>query len=292
MTRRGRTGRTTARSPQAVGVQPTTSVPRPVGPPGVQPSRQGTAISSRPASRHTCSTRRSGAGSPAPGARRTDRAVGLPSLLDSPDSRAGGWLLDHYQVSTRMAVEPGVRVDWSSVARGDRLAAVLGERRACGGIRARARRRLFTQSPGYEKLLQADNFVDLSSPTAAGEERTRGACARRSSGISRRAAGPRRGVLQVVRPADRRERSRPGETAARVAQYDFPADVALERALGAADHQHPINGGTGRAYGFDVYVAHERRPRGGRAGRPTRGATRTSTPTGAAIPSTTTGDMQ
>lgn len=190
-------------------------------------------------------------------------SVGLPALLDSRQgsSRAGGWLLDHYQVSTRIALEPGVRVDWSELARevtaSPRFAAnvALG-----GGFRARGAAGLFTQSPGYEKLLQSDSFVDLSSAQALNLKSEHAVHALASlernlaPGLVARVEGYYKSFDRLIVG----ELETLAETAARVAQYDFPADVAWSVPSAPKITNTPINGATGRAYGFDVYVA--RRP--------------------------------
>jgi hypothetical protein len=190
-------------------------------------------------------------------------SVGLPSLLDSRQgsSRAGGWLLDHYQASTRIALEPGVRVDWSELARevtvSPRFAAnvALG-----GGFRVRGAAGLFTQSPGYEKLLQSDNFVDLSSAQALHVKSERAVHALASlerdlaPGLIARAEGYYKSFDRLIVG----ELETPAETAARVAQYDFPPALASSVPSAPKITNTPINGATGRAYGFDVYLV--RRP--------------------------------
>ena len=46
----------------------------------------------------------------------------------------------------------------------------------------------------------------------------------------------------------------PAETAARVAPYAFPAEIASSVPSAPIITTNPVNGATGRAYGFDVYV--------------------------------------
>ena len=46
----------------------------------------------------------------------------------------------------------------------------------------------------------------------------------------------------------------PAETAARVAPYAFPAEIATSVPSSPLITSNPVNGATGRAYGFDVYV--------------------------------------
>ena len=56
----------------------------------------------------------------------------------------------------------------------------------------------------------------------------------------------------------------PAEAAARVAPYAFPAEIASSVPSAPIITSNPVNGATGRAYGFDVYVEkppHSRRDR-------------------------------
>src|SRR6185295_11250904 len=46
----------------------------------------------------------------------------------------------------------------------------------------------------------------------------------------------------------------PAENAARVATYAFPAAIAASVPSAPIITTNPVNGATGRAYGFDVYV--------------------------------------
>jgi len=51
----------------------------------------------------------------------------------------------------------------------------------------------------------------------------------------------------------------PAETAARIAPYDFPAAIASSVPSAPIITANPVNGATGHAYGFDVYI--EKPPR-------------------------------
>ena len=91
--------------------------------------------------------------------------VALPDALDSVlrGTRGGAWIQERYQVSPRLLVEPGLRLEWSTV-NGD---AVLSPRFAATvnlgwASRLRVAGGLYAQSPGYEKLIQSDYFFDLS----------------------------------------------------------------------------------------------------------------------------------
>jgi hypothetical protein len=91
--------------------------------------------------------------------------AGLPSDLDSSvdSTRVGAWLADRWQTTPRLALEAGLRFDWNGVNRRSTLSPRLGAAfRLDGATRLRLGGGLFTQSPGYEKLVQSDYFVDLT----------------------------------------------------------------------------------------------------------------------------------
>jgi hypothetical protein len=187
----------------------------------------------------------------------------LPSLLDSRRQtlRPGAWVLDRYQASPRVAFEPGVRFDWNGFAReltaSPRLSADVA---LAGRWRLRAATGLFVQSPGYEKLLQADYFVDLTAPDAAPLRSERSVHV--LGGLERDFGGGLVGRAEVYyKTFDRMIVGRletPAETAARVALYDFPPELAASVPAAPQITTSPVNGASGRAYGFDVFVS--RRP--------------------------------
>lgn len=190
--------------------------------------------------------------------------AGLPALLDSSRSawRAGAWLTDQWTLTPRLRAEPGLRLDWSGLAgevvASPRMAFVADLN---SGTRLRLAGGLFTQSPGYEKLLQSDYFVDLSNADAlglrserawhglVGLERTFG------PGLLARAEGyyKRFDRLMVGRLET------PEELAARVATYDFPLGLADQRPNTPQITSIPGSDGTGRAYGVELYLARQAR---------------------------------
>lgn len=185
---------------------------------------------------------------------------GLPSTLASSvaSGRSGAWLQDRVQIGTKLELEAGLRLDHSEVnARTDlspRLSATLAL-----GSRTRLRGAFgkYTQSPGYDKLVQSDYFVDLthagilalsnerSLHYSLALERDLGA------GLQARAEAYYKTFdsLSVGRLETEPERE------ARVAQYDFPAD--LQWSVPTAPHitSNPVADGRGRAEGFDLYLA-------------------------------------
>ncbi|MEI6669730.1 MAG: TonB-dependent receptor, partial [Acidobacteriota bacterium] len=186
----------------------------------------------------------------------------LPAVLDSTAlaNRAGVWLLDRYRPFSRVTLEPGLRVDWSGLAR----QSVVSPRFALsvdlgGGYRIRGSAGRFAQSPGYEKLVQSDYFVDLTGAAAHGITSERSV---HVLGAIEHAFAP--GLLARVegyyKSFDRLIVGRletPAETAARVALYAFPGDVAASVPAAPQITSVPSNGATGRAYGVDVFVSHQ-----------------------------------
>ena len=99
---------------------------------------------------------------------------GLPDALQSSleGTRGGVWVQDIYAPSSRVSVEPGLRVDWSTVNRGVTVSPRVAASYALGGgARLRGALGLYTQSPGYEKLVQSDY---CNGRSAAREQRLHG----------------------------------------------------------------------------------------------------------------------
>ena len=186
---------------------------------------------------------------------------GLPDTLQSllEGTRGGLWIQDIYAPSPRVSVEPGLRVDWSTINRGvtvsPRVAATVG---LGGGARLRAAFGLYTQSPGYEKLVQSDYFIDLSAArelrllhekathVVVGVEQDLGAdVTARVEGYYKRFDDLLIGRLETE--AERR---------GRISQYDFPEDLQDSIPTAPAITSHPTNDARGDAHGFDVYLTH------------------------------------
>ena len=185
--------------------------------------------------------------------------TGLPDSLDSSlgGVRGGAWIQDRYTVSPRLSIEPGVRLDWSTV-NGDAVVSPRFAATVALGRRSRLRVAggLYTQSPGYEKLIQSDYFFDLSPTVVStlrherathlvtGFEKDLGADTLfRVEGYHKTFADLIVGRLESE--ADRR---------ARVARYDFPAELQASVPAAARITSTPANGGGGTAYGVDAYL--------------------------------------
>ncbi len=186
--------------------------------------------------------------------------AGLPDLLSSSPrgERAAAWLQDVWQVRPAVTLQAGLRVDWSALTEQTLVSPRLsGTWAAPHDIRAFVSVGRYTQSPGYEKLSQADYALDLSHPEAgrlrserawlasAGLERPLG------RGIVARAEGYVKRLDDLLMGRLETDAAR----LARLAPYDFPeallADIPSQPLITTV----PGNIGSGRAYGFDVHVS-------------------------------------
>ena len=222
--------------------------------------------------------------------------AGLPDLLDSSEryTRGGAWLQDRWQLGARALVEAGLRFDYAGIT-GDVLASprVAGTVNLNPSSRIKAALGMYTQSPGYEKLAQSDYVLDFtndavrslsserSTQVSVGLERDLPAGAMlRVEGYYKRFSDLLVGLLET-------EEAR----LARVARYDFPADLAWSIPVDPVITTVPANDGRGRAYGFDLFLSRTAPPLtpGSPAGRATRGARRIVTSTARSTHSSTTG---
>ena len=130
--------------------------------------------------------------------------IGLPSQLDSTleSTRAGAWLIDRVRAATWLTIEPGLRLDWSSVTGETIVSPRVSEPSPCAPPGACARPRALHAKPGLReaaagRLLRRSHVADEDGA----RERARGARARRGRARPRtRPARARRGLLQAVRP--------------------------------------------------------------------------------------------
>ncbi len=185
--------------------------------------------------------------------------AGLPDELESElaGTRAATWIQDRYTVTPRLSLEPGLRVDWSTV-NGD---AVVSPRFALtvalgGGSRLRAAGGLYTQSPGYEKLIQSDYLFDLSparvrtlrheraTHLVLGVEKDLGA------GTLARVEGYYKTFDDLIVGRLESEAERRG----RVERYAFAPGLRGNVPTAPQITTIPVNGGRGAAYGVDAYL--------------------------------------
>jgi hypothetical protein len=183
----------------------------------------------------------------------------FPDHVDHARSttRGGAWIEDRIQLSS-VALVPGVRWDYSGVngraSVSPRLNAVVALNTATRLTAATGR---YTQSPGYEKLLQADHFTDL---TAAGRLDLRPERATHAlAGIDRDIAPGLLGRVEVYYKAfsdlivGRIETD--DERLARLARYDFPGVLQGMLPTAPLITSVPTNDSRGKAYGLDLFLA-------------------------------------
>jgi outer membrane receptor protein involved in Fe transport len=189
--------------------------------------------------------------------------TGLPAKLDSSHValRSALWLQDRVQVARALTFDLGLRLDHADINRESTLSPrassvwTLSRR-----LRVRAAAGLYAQSPGQEKTPQADYALvfDGARPLSLRSQHARhmllgaemdldAATMARIEIYDKRFDHMWTGTLET--DADR---------AARVANYDFPAELRDSVPSRPMVTTRPDNTARGRARGFDVFV--ERRP--------------------------------
>ncbi|HEY1304536.1 MAG TPA: TonB-dependent receptor [Vicinamibacterales bacterium] len=184
----------------------------------------------------------------------------FPERLDHSRStaRGGAWIEDRVELSSVATLVPGLRWDWSGL---NGRASVSPRLRGVVALNAATRLTgaagLYTQSPGYEKLLQADHFTDL---TAAGRLNLRPERATHAVGGLDRDIAP--GILGRVEVYYKRftdlivgRLETEDERLARLARYDFPVSLQPTLPIAPMITSVPTNDGRGRAYGLDVFLS-------------------------------------
>jgi hypothetical protein len=115
----------------------------------------------------------------------------------------------------------------------------------------------YTQSPGYDKLVQSDYFVDLTHvgrlplPNESSWHYSLAIEKDLVPGVEARLEA----YEKTFRDLTIGRLETPSETAARVAQYDFPPDLQSSIPATPEITSYPVGNGRGQAYGFDLYVA-------------------------------------
>jgi hypothetical protein len=191
--------------------------------------------------------------------------AGLPDSLQSVRdvTRAGVWLLDRWQATPALTLEAGVRLDRSGINRDAQLSPrVMATWNLDSRTRLRTAAGRYTQSPGYEKLVQSDYVLDLTGDNV-GRLRSEQAV-QVSGGLERDIAGT--ATLRVEGYYKTSSRLLVGrletepERQVRLAEYDFPADLAWSVPVDPIITSTPTNDGRGRAYGFDVFLSRTTAP--------------------------------
>lgn len=182
---------------------------------------------------------------------------GLPDLLVSrhSGSRGGAWVQDAFRVTERFTVEPGLRLEWSTL----NGRSTLSPRFAAawdfgGGFQLRGAGGLYTQSPGWEKLTSSDYLLDLNAIGDLAHERALHAVVGLEKTFSRGTRLRVEGYWKRFEDLLVGRLETDAERLARVAAYDFPAELAGSVPNASRITINPVNGGAGSARGFDVYL--------------------------------------
>ena len=191
--------------------------------------------------------------------------AGLPDSLQSVRdvSRGGLWLLDRWQAAPALALEAGIRLDRSGINGDTRLSPrMTGTWSLDSRTRLRGAAGRYTQSPGYEKLVQSDYVLDLTGDQV---DRLRSEQAVQVSGGLERdiAAGTSVRIEGYYKASSHLLIGRletDSERQDRLAQYDFPPDLASNVPVDPIITSTPTNDGSGRAYGFDLFVSRTAAP--------------------------------
>lgn len=180
----------------------------------------------------------------------------LPSSLDSRlgYGRSAAWLQHRRTVGGRLSVQAGMRFDRSDLTR----QAIVTPRTALTmrlgrGSRLMASAGGYSQSPGYEKLLVSDYFLDLGAGQKLKSERAFHTAVGFEHdvrpGVRARVEVHRKGYADLI--VGRLERD--DERLARLARYDFGSlsdhVPATPQITGV-----PVNGASGVAYGLDAQL--------------------------------------
>ncbi|HUR34799.1 MAG TPA: TonB-dependent receptor [Vicinamibacterales bacterium] len=190
--------------------------------------------------------------------------AGLPDALLSSRHliRGGAWLSDRWQAAA-VAVEGGVRLDRGGVDNELLFSPRITTTWSIAPLtRLRAGLGRYTQSPGYEKLVQGDYLLDL---TGADARRLRSEQAVQASmGFERDLAGSALLKLEAYFKHSSRllvgRLETEAERLARLATYDFPPALASSIPSEPIITSSPSNDGRGRAYGFDLFITRTSAP--------------------------------
>ena len=191
--------------------------------------------------------------------------AGLPDRIDSSrqSTRGGAWLIDTWQVHTRLSVEAGLRVDKGGVA-GDTTVSprATAQIQVTPSARLRLAAGRYTQSAGYEKLIQSDYVLDVTAPEATRlrSERADQLAAGIEQGLPSGAMVRMEGYYKRFQDLLVGRLETESERLARVATYDFPSTLAGSVPSQAIITTVPINGGAGRAYGLDIFITRPKAP--------------------------------
>jgi hypothetical protein len=186
--------------------------------------------------------------------------AGLPDFYDEevPSTRWGAWVQDRITFGSRASAEAGLRVSRSSVTGTvevePRLSLLVR-----GGDRTRVRAAYgsHSQSPGIEKLLQSDYFLDLSTLGLRNEQSRHGTLAFEMdfAPASLKAEAYYKTFSDLIVGALETQEERDQ----RVRRYDFPVGLNSSIPFARQITTSPTNGASGRSYGIEFVATRPRK---------------------------------
>lgn len=179
--------------------------------------------------------------------------AGLPDNYDEqlPSNRWGVWAQDRMTMGSRLSTEVGLRLSRSSITGNvevePRLSVLV---RGSDTWRWRAAFGAHSQSPGIEKLLQSDYFLDLSTLGLRNERSRQGTLTfeKDFTSVSLKAEAYYKTFTDLIVGALETD----AQLSARLARYDFPASLQSSIPTEKFITTTPTNGASGRAYGFEI----------------------------------------
>ncbi len=190
--------------------------------------------------------------------------AGLPDVVDSSfdSTRAAVYLQHRGQLGHRLVLAPGLRLEKSGAGSWTLSPRVQATLDLGSSWRAMASAGLHSQSPGYEKLLHSDYFLDLSEERRPGLQQERalhlvlGLERTLAAGLEASLEGYYRDFSSLI--VGRLESD--AERAARVSRYDYPAALQWGVPREPLVTSVPVNGAEGRAFGVLASLSRDERP--------------------------------
>ena len=203
------------------------------------------------------------------GARNLDAAnpssiqggAALPDAYNAsiPANRFGAYVQDRMTMGERVSFEGGLRFSRASISRNlevePRLSLLM---RSSPTSRWRAAYGSHSQSPGIEKLIQSDYFLDLTRLNLRNEHsrHTTLSFEKDFEALSLKAEAYHKGFSDLISGTLETDAA----LKARLARYDFPAALQSSLPRDGQITTIPANSGSGRSYGFELVVTVPDRP--------------------------------
>ncbi len=184
----------------------------------------------------------------------------LPSFYDEqvPSNRWGAYVQDRMSMGPRFALEAGLRLSRSSLTENvevePRVSFLV---RGSDTLRWRAAFGAHSQSPGIEKLIQSDYFLDLSGLGLKNEHSRQATFSfeKDFAGVSLKAEAYYKNFTDLIGGALETD----AELAARLSRYDFPKTLESSIPKEKFITTNPENGGSGNSYGVEFVATRPQR---------------------------------